>query len=359
MLSICTVKNDGYGHEVRIVSSPSVSILVPTYNCAHYLPILCNSIRRQTYQDFEVVIWDDGSTDNTADAIAPFLEDRRFQFLRAPKNQGLNKSWFQLLSRARGEFWCSPGADDILFPDFLSRRVARMREDPAATFVHGLPVHIDENGKERNDVAAPVRPPPIMKGGDVLLALLQHNFINQPSALVRRATTEQVMPQWRADWKWAPDWHLWILHAATGQHVLYDAVPAHNYRIHSQSLTYAPDHDFIRRAEERLVPLVACSGAAELSEIGSAAWRHWRGALYTLWLRRAWVLRREGQLDKFLALGIQAYQSRASATTPALTTEMLAHAGGIFWFSVKEALALRKQRFHAGLAQMNHPLFAR
>jgi glycosyltransferase involved in cell wall biosynthesis len=342
------------------VSVPTVSILVPTYNCAHYLPLLCNSIKRQTDTDFEALIWDDGSMDNTAEAIAPFLNDRRFQFLRSPNNQGLNKSWFELLSRARGEFWCSPGADDILFPDFLARRLARMREDPAATLIHGPPIHIDENGNERNDVSLPVRPPPTMEGGDVLLALLQHNFINQPSALVRRTSTERVMSHWRADWKYAPDWHFWILHAATGQHVLYDPAPAHNYRIHSRSLSYAPAQDFIRRAEERLVPLVACSGAAGLSEAGLAAWRRWRRALYALWLRRAWVLRRESQLDKFVSLGTHAYQSRAGATAPALTRELFNHASDILWFSAKEALARRKRSFQtAGLAQMKHPLFIR
>jgi glycosyltransferase involved in cell wall biosynthesis len=342
------------------VSVPTVSILVPTYNCARYLPLLCESIRRQTYQDFETLIWDDGSMDNTADAIAPFLVDKRFQFLRAAKNQGLNKSWFELLSRARGEFWCSPGADDLLFPDFLARRVARMREDPGATLIHGPPIHIDENGSERNDLATPVRPPPSMDGGDVLLALLQHNFINQPSALVRRATTERVRSQWRADWKYAPDWHLWILHAATGEHVLYDGVPAHNYRIHSQSLSNIPGQLAIRRAEDRLVPLVACSGAAQFSHEGSAAWCRWRRALYALWLRRAWVLRREIQLEEFLSLGARTFHTEAKSTASGLLKEMLIHAHEIVWFSAKEAMARKKQSFQVvGLAQIKHPLFTR
>lgn len=341
------------------MSVPTVSVLVPTYNCARYLPHLCESIQGQTFKDFEVVIWDDGSSDNTSDAVAPFLRDDRFQFLRAPKNQGLNKSWFELLSRAKGEFWCSPGADDVLFPDFLERRVARMRNEPQACGIHGLPICIDEDGGERKDIATPVHPPPAMEGSDVLLALLQHNFINQPSALVRRSTTERVLPHWRADWKYAPDWHLWILHAATGQRFLYDAVPAHYYRVHSHALSHNPAHLANRRAEDRLVPLVACSGAAQLSEEGLAVWRRWRRALHALWLRRAWVLRRELPLESFLSLGARAFRSQASATAPGLRQQMIVHGPEIIWFSLKEAVARRKQTFQpVGLAQIEHPLFS-
>jgi glycosyltransferase involved in cell wall biosynthesis len=340
------------------VSSPTVSILIPTYNCARYLLLLCESIQRQTYQDFEVVIWDDGSVDNTAEAITPFLRDTRFQYLRAPKNQGVSRSWIELLSRARGEFWCSPGADDILFPDFLARRLARMREDPGATLIHGPPIHIDENGNERNDITLPVRPPPIMEGGDVLLALLQHNFINEPSTFMRRATTERVMPRWQADWKYAQDWQLWILHAATGQRFLYDEVPANNYRIHSQSLSYVTSHLAIRRAEIRLVPLVACSGAASISAEARSVWSTWRRALRALWLRRAWVLRNELPLDGLLSLGAGAFDPGTKEAAPHLAREMFKRAPEIAWFSWKENQARKKLSFPvSGLAQIGHPLF--
>ena len=71
---------------------PTASILIASYNSAPYLRPLCESIQSQTFPDFEAIIWDDGSTDNTSEVIHPFLQDRRFQLLKAPRNQGVGKA---------------------------------------------------------------------------------------------------------------------------------------------------------------------------------------------------------------------------------------------------------------------------
>ena len=63
--------------------TPLVSILVPAYNAARFLPGLCQSIQAQTYPHYEVLIGDDGSTDNTSSVMAPFLQDSRFQIGRS------------------------------------------------------------------------------------------------------------------------------------------------------------------------------------------------------------------------------------------------------------------------------------
>ena len=70
-------------------SAPLVSILVPAYNAARYLPGLCQSIQAQTYPHYEVIIGNDGSNDDTASVLAPFLQDNRFQLLRWQPNRGL------------------------------------------------------------------------------------------------------------------------------------------------------------------------------------------------------------------------------------------------------------------------------
>lgn len=345
---------------VPVVTAPTVSILVPCYNAAHYVGALCESILRQRFANFEVLLWNDGSSDDTVSVLEPFLRDPRFRLLGVAKNQGLGKSWHQLLVNARGEFWCSPGADDVLFPDYLERRLARLRADPSSALVHGKPVNIDEAGRDLPGVLTPVCPPVVQTGDDALQALLVHNYINQPSALVRTATTRRVLPHWRNDWKYAPDWHLWLLHAATGQNVLYDDLPAHQYRIHPTSLTLAAQYAAIRRAEDRLVPLVAASGAAGLSAGAHKVWQRWRRALYALWLRRAWTVRKDLQLDELLRLGANALDQSTAVSSPDLNRECIGHAPSIIWFSLKEKWARRGQDFQpSGLAQMNHPLFAR
>ena len=62
--------------------APLVSILVPAYNAARYLPELCHSIRAQTYPHYEVLIGNDGSSDNPASVLAPFLQNSRFHLLK-------------------------------------------------------------------------------------------------------------------------------------------------------------------------------------------------------------------------------------------------------------------------------------
>src|ERR1039458_6959136 len=124
-----------------------VSILVPAYNAARYLPELCRSIQAQTYPYYEVLIANDGSTDNTVSVLAPFLRDQRFQLLGWEQNRGLNQAWAVLCSRAKGDYWCCPGADDVLYPTFVENRVNILQANPQAGLVHGPAELIDESGE--------------------------------------------------------------------------------------------------------------------------------------------------------------------------------------------------------------------
>ena len=127
-------------------ASPLVSILVPAYNAGRYLQELCRSIQAQTYPHYEVLVGNDGSTDDTAAVVAPFLKDDRFRLLSWAPNRGLNRGWGLLCSAMRGDYWCSPGADDIYEPRFLESRVEALQANPQAFLVHGLPELIDEHG---------------------------------------------------------------------------------------------------------------------------------------------------------------------------------------------------------------------
>ena len=126
--------------------TPLVSILVPAYNAARFLPGLCQSIQAQTYPHYEVIIGDDGSSDNTASVMAPFLQDNRFQLLRWQPNRGLAAGIAILYASVRGEYWCATGADDLFLPAFLEKRVETLEANPRAFLVHGQPELMDESG---------------------------------------------------------------------------------------------------------------------------------------------------------------------------------------------------------------------
>ncbi len=335
-----------------------VSILVPAYNAARYLPELCRSIQAQTYPHYEVLIANDGSQDNTVAVLGPFLQDQRFQLMGWEPNRGAHHAWTILCSAARGEYWCAPGADDVLYPSFLEKRLAMMESNPQACLVHGPPELIDESGKPAEGALAPAGLPPRLTPPRSLEVFLQHNVINTPSVFVRTSVTRQLLPFFHWNWGYTNDWFSWILHAATLFDVLWDAQPQNKYRIHSQSLTERPSKAALRHAEVALSPLCALACAARFSGMAAELWGRWRKTLYHRWLLRALTLRGRGELKpEWLQQGAAAfYGNRKSRVS--LWAEAVRHGPGALATRLKERRAARSQRFPvAGIAQINDPAF--
>jgi glycosyltransferase involved in cell wall biosynthesis len=95
---------------------PNVSVVIPTYNCAAFLPAAIESVLAQTYKDFEILVVDDGSTDATSEVIAPYLD--RVQFIRQ-ENKGVPAARNVGIRASRGEFIAWLDADDVWLPDKL------------------------------------------------------------------------------------------------------------------------------------------------------------------------------------------------------------------------------------------------
>jgi glycosyltransferase involved in cell wall biosynthesis len=338
--------------------SPLISVLIPTYNAAAYLPVMCRSIQAQTYSQFEVVILDDGSTDETMSLLAPFAKDARFQIRSWKPNRGLNAALRNLLTLARGKYWVSPGADDVLLPEFLERRVALMEAHPEAVLVHGAAEMIDETGKNIPNPFAQLVWPARLDAKRALKAMLQHNFINQPSTVVRCDVTQNILPHYLSDWKFAPDWHLWILLLATGSDVLWDERPLLQYRVHGNSLSGKVSLAALRRAEVRLAPLCALKSATRYSQLAAAEWSQWGTTLYRLWLLRALKLRIEGALHKeWLDLAGEAYYG-GRLRHRGLLAEFCRHGPGVALAAVRQRQAVRRQSFRvSGLAEIDDLVF--
>jgi glycosyltransferase involved in cell wall biosynthesis len=339
-------------------STPLVSILVPSYNAARYLPELCRSIQAQSYPHYEVIIGNDGSSDNTVAVLAPFLQDHRFQLLTWPQNRGAHQAWTILCGAARGEYWCAPGADDALYPSFLQSRVARMAANPQACLVHGAAELINESGAPVQHTHTPPHLPPQLRPPRSLEVLLQHNVINTPSVMVRTSVTRQVLPYLSWNWGYTNDWFTWILHASTVFDLLWDPEVHSKYRVHSSSLSLAPEKDDLRRAEVRLVPLVALRTAAQYSQWAALSWSRRGRALYRQWLRRAAELNRRGALkDEWLQLAAHAYYG-ARGRRVSLWVELARHSVGLVLAYARHRQATQRQSFVvAGLAEINDPIF--
>ena len=289
--------------------TPLVSILVPAYNAARFLPGLCQSIQAQTYPNYEVLIGDDGSTDNTASVVAPFLKDNRFQLLGWRENKGANTGLMILCSSMRGDYWCGTGADDLFYPSFLEKRVELMESNPSAFMVHGLADVINESGGFVQNYPRIVPDlPRELSAPRCLEVLLQHDVIIAPSAMLRTNVTRQVQPFFHWNWLFTQDWFLWILHAATGSDLVWDPRVLNRYRVHAGSMSRALEKDNLRRADVRLTPLVALRTAAQFSHWAALTWSRWGRTLYWRWLRQAAALKaRRGLKDEWMQVGAHAY----------------------------------------------------
>ncbi|MBI4262149.1 glycosyltransferase family 2 protein [Candidatus Uhrbacteria bacterium] len=119
------------------MSIPVISIVIPTYNHREALPRCLASIAAQTFQDFEVIIVDDGSTDGTAEAVRNFqFPIPNSQFLRFEKNRGAPAARNTGLRAAKGEYILFCDADVVMRPDMLKRMMQALREHPDASYAY-------------------------------------------------------------------------------------------------------------------------------------------------------------------------------------------------------------------------------
>lgn len=126
------------------MTPPRVSVVIPTYNSAWSVGRTLMSVVRQTMRDIEVIVINDGSTDDFAAAIAPHAGDARVRVLHQA-NAGLAASRNRGIAEARAPLVAPIDADDLWHPDFLAETVAALARDAAAPFAYAYSFRMDEN----------------------------------------------------------------------------------------------------------------------------------------------------------------------------------------------------------------------
>lgn len=126
-----------------------VSVVIPAYNCDRYLPQAIASVQQQTYPHWEIIVIDDGSTDQTQAAIAPYRSDIRYVY---QKNQGVSAARNHGIELAQGEWIAFLDADDFFFPDKLAAQVAMFYDQPDLGIVHSGWQRVTADGKFIMDV---------------------------------------------------------------------------------------------------------------------------------------------------------------------------------------------------------------
>lgn len=128
---------------------PKVSVIMGIYNCSATLCEAVQSILDQTFEDWEMVMCDDGSSDNTYEIAEGFVKryPEKFILLRNEKNQGLNYTLNHCLEAANGTYVARMDGDDISIPDRFEKEVAFLDSHPEFAIVSTPMIFFDENGE--------------------------------------------------------------------------------------------------------------------------------------------------------------------------------------------------------------------
>ncbi len=124
-----------------------LSVLMPTYNNAKYLSIAIDSILEQTFSDYEFIIADDGSSDNTSKILREYVKrDSRIRTIKNPKNLGrAGARNSALTAKPKGDFIAIMDSDDISMPDRFSKQIHFLKENPNIVALGTQVMNVDEN----------------------------------------------------------------------------------------------------------------------------------------------------------------------------------------------------------------------
>ncbi len=111
-----------------------VSVCIPTYNRSYYLQYAINSVLHQTYTDYELIICDDASSDDTADVVSKY-QDSRIRYIQHPQNIGRSNNMRSGFNAAVGEYFIKFDDDDAIATEFLTKTVEILDNHPEADFV--------------------------------------------------------------------------------------------------------------------------------------------------------------------------------------------------------------------------------
>ena len=124
---------------------PTVSVVIPTYNRALMVKEAIQSVLDQTYSDFEIIVVDDGSTDDTREVVTAFADKVRYVF---QENSGRSNARNRAIHMARGRYIAFLDSDDLYMPHKLDMQVACMEKVPEFGMVYSTAVCIDEQGND-------------------------------------------------------------------------------------------------------------------------------------------------------------------------------------------------------------------
>ena len=222
--------------------TPPVSVVIPAYNRAGSLRASVDSVLGQSWPDFELLVVDDGSTDDTL-AVARAIGDPRIRILSTPHNMGASGARNFGAAQARGDWIAFHDSDDIWLPRRLELQMARLAETgTGAGYCRMTVMGTAEDGGKANGVSQVPDPALAPLEGDILETVLRHSVISTQTLVLRRALFERL-GGFDPDLRALVDWELAIRLAQAGPICF---VPE------AQVIQYFSDNSLTRSREKRL-----------------------------------------------------------------------------------------------------------
>jgi glycosyltransferase involved in cell wall biosynthesis len=186
---------------IAAAANKLVSIIIPSYNHAQYVGAAIQSVLDQTYDSVEIIVVDDGSTDNTRQVVGEFGEAVRYIW---QENQGLSAARNTGICAASGAFIGVLDADDLYDPEFVATSTAVLRVDPDAAAVYCAYQYVDKDNAPLPQQASRTVPPEQLHE-----ALLGGNFLVPLCLLVRKCAYEQA-GLFDKTFQGCADWDMWL-----------------------------------------------------------------------------------------------------------------------------------------------------
>lgn len=210
------------------MNSPKITVLMPVYNAEKYLNEATNSILNQSFTDFEFLIINDGSTDDSKRIIQSY-NDRRIRYVENEKNLGLIETLNKGFDLALGEYIARMDADDISLPNRLEEQVRFLESSPDIGIV-GSQI------KTIGDIDGYIRRRPT-NPDEIKCALLFDTPLAHPSVVIRKKVFADNGLKYDPDFKHAEDYELWTRAVDCTKAANIDKVLLY-YRIHQKSVSH-------------------------------------------------------------------------------------------------------------------------
>jgi glycosyltransferase involved in cell wall biosynthesis len=197
--------------------SRTFSVVVPAYNAARTIGAAIESVLAQTRDDFELVVVDDGSTDDTAARVEPYLRDQRVRLI-AQTNRGQASARNTAIATASGAYVSLLDSDDLWLPQYLDLMGSRLDDHPSAAVAYTDAWVLDDRTRRvaRTTVLTPWHPPTVPTNpADFLRALLELGNFVFVGATIRRAVFDDV-GLFRLGVEGSEDYEMWLRIAAGG-----------------------------------------------------------------------------------------------------------------------------------------------